>query len=157
MKTQANNDPAWVSRMANLEDNSEISVGGLAHEVGLFDGPAAPASAKSALAKLIELRRRERRLTVEQLAARAEVETAELVDIELGRVDAPQLRTVAKLADVLELPAQKLMQLSGSVIPKNARFTEAVVRFAAKSVPVHHLSREEREALDEFVKFLAEP
>jgi HTH-type transcriptional regulator, competence development regulator len=156
-KTRSNNDPAWVRRMAELEDNSELSVGGLAHELGMFDVPETPAPvAKSAFAKLIELRRRELRLTVEQLASRAEVETAELVGIELGKVDTPELRTVAKLATVLKLPAQKLMQLSGLATPKNARFAEAVVRFAAKSEPVDKLSREEHEALEEFVKFLAE-
>jgi HTH-type transcriptional regulator, competence development regulator len=159
MKTQANNnDPAWVRRMAELDDNSELTVGGLAHELGMFEGPAAPTPlAKSAFAKLIELRRRERHLTVEQLAARAEVGMAELVGIELGKVDAPELLTVAKLAAVLELPAQKLMQLSGTVMPKNARFAEAVVRFAARSEPVNQLSPEEHDALKEFVKFLAEP
>jgi HTH-type transcriptional regulator, competence development regulator len=157
MKTRANNDPAWIRRMAELEDNSELSVGGLAHELGMFDVPKTPSLvAKSAFAKLIELRRRELRLTVEQLATRADVDTAELVGIELGNVDTPELRTVAKLATALKLPAQKLIQLSGLVTPKNARFAEAVVRFAAKSEPVDKLSRGEHEALEEFVKFLAE-
>jgi transcriptional regulator with XRE-family HTH domain len=156
-KTRANNDPAWVRRMAELEDNTDLSVGGLAHEVGMFDVPemAAPV-AKSAFAKLVELRRRELRLTVEELAARAEVDTADLVGIELGKADVPELRTVAKLAAVLKLPAHKLLELSGLVTPKSARFAEAVVRFAAKSEPVDKLSREEHDALEEFVKFLAE-
>jgi HTH-type transcriptional regulator, competence development regulator len=157
MKTRANNDPAWTRRMAELEDGGEVTVGGLAQEVGMFDVSLTPAPvAKSAFAKLIELRRRELRLSVEQLAERAEVDIAELVGIELSEVDVPELRTVAKLAKVLKLPAQKLVELSGLATPKNARFAEAVVRFAAKSESIDKLSREEHEALEEFVKFLAE-
>jgi len=134
-----------------------MTVGGLAQEASLFEVSLTPAPvAKSAFAKLIELRRRELRLSVAQLAERAEVDVADLLGIELGKDDVPELRTIAKLAQALKLPAQKLVELSGLAIPKNARFAEAVVRFAAKSEPVDKLSREEHEALEEFVKFLAE-
>ena len=99
MKTHPNHDPTWVRRMADLENNSDLSVGGLAHEVGMFrpEEPPAPV-AKSAFARLIEFRRRDLRLTVEQLAERAEVDTAEVVSIELGKIEQPELRTVARLA-----------------------------------------------------------
>jgi transcriptional regulator with XRE-family HTH domain len=157
MKTKANNNPAWIRRMAELEDGCDMTVGGLAQEAGLFNVSVTPAQvAKSAFAKLIELRRREQRLSVEQLAERAEVDVADLLSIELDKVDVPELRTIAKLAKALKLPAQKLVELSGLATPKNARFAEAVVRFAAKSEPVDKLSRGEHEALEEFVKFLAE-
>lgn len=63
MKTQANSDPAWVNRMADVEDGSEFSVGGLIQELGMFRVPVAPAPvAKSAFAMLIEFRRRALRL-----------------------------------------------------------------------------------------------
>jgi HTH-type transcriptional regulator, competence development regulator len=157
MKTLANNDPAWVNRMADLEDGTEFSVGGLAHEVGMFGVPEAPAPVtRSAFAKLVELRRRALRMSVEELAESADVDVAELVSIELDKAEVPELRTVAKLAKALALPAQRLVELSGLATPRDARFSEAVVRFAAKSESVEKLSRTEMEALEEFVKFLAE-
>ena len=107
MKTQANNNPAWVNRMADIEDGTEFSVGGLAHEVGMFHVLEAPAPVtQSAFAKLVELRRRALRLSVEALAEAADVDVAELVSIELGKAEVPELRTVAKLAKALKLPAQ---------------------------------------------------
>jgi transcriptional regulator with XRE-family HTH domain len=157
MKTQANNGPAWVNRMAGVEDGSELSVGGLAQELGMFRVPEAPAPvAKSAFAKLIEFRRRALRLSVEDLAKAADVDVAELVGIEIGKVDAPELRTVAKLAKALKLPGQRLVELSGLATPRDARFSDAVVRFAARSESVEKLSPTELEALEEFVKFLAQ-
>ena len=157
MKTPPNENIAWLQRMAEVEDNAELTVGGLAHELGLPSAHSAPLPvAKSAFAKLIGLRRREMRLTVEDLAHRADVSVAEVVSIELGQLDTPEPRTVFKLASVLKLPAQKLMQLSGLAMPKDTRFSDAVVRFAARSEPVDKLSKEEHAALEEFVKFLAE-
>lgn len=157
MKIPPNQDIAWLRRMADVEDNAELTVGGLAHELGLLGAHTAPAPvAKSAFAKLIGLRRREMRLTVEDLAQRADVGVAEVVSIELGQLETPEPRTVFKLAAVLKLPAQKLMQMSGLAVPKDTRFSDAVVRFAARSEPVDKLSKEEHAALEEFVKFLAE-
>jgi transcriptional regulator with XRE-family HTH domain len=156
MKTQPNNDSKWINRMADIEDGSELSVGGLAHELGMFRVPEAPAPvAKSAFAKLIELRRRALRLSVEALAKSADIDVGELVGLELGTLEAPELRTVAKLAKALNLPVQRLIELSGLASPRNPQFSDAVVRFAARSESVEKLSRNEMEALEEFVKFLA--
>jgi transcriptional regulator with XRE-family HTH domain len=158
MKTQPNQDTSWLRRMAEVEDNAELSVGGLAHELGMLGAAtAAPTPVvKSAFAKLVGLRRRDMRLTVEQLAERAEVDVAEVVSIELGQLDQPEPRTVFKLAGALKLPAQKLMQVSGLAVPRDTRFNDAVVRFAARSEPIEKLSKEEHAALEEFVRFLAE-
>jgi transcriptional regulator with XRE-family HTH domain len=157
MKTQLNQDATWLRRMAEVEDNAELSVGGLAQELGMFGPHAAPTPvAKSAFAKLVGLRRRDMRLTVEQLAERAEVDVADVISIELGQPEQPEPRTVFKLAGALKLPAQKLMQMSGLAVPRDTRFTDAVVRFAARSEPIDKLSKEEHAALEEFVRFLAE-
>lgn len=157
MKTQPNQDATWLRRMAEVEDNADLSVGGLAHEIGVLGSHAAPTPVvKSAFARLVGLRRRDLRMTVEQLAERAEVDVADVVSIELGELDQPEPRTVFKLAGALKLPAPKLMQVSGLAVPRDTRFNDAVVRFAARSEPVDKLSKEEHAALEEFVRFLAE-
>jgi transcriptional regulator with XRE-family HTH domain len=161
MKTHPTTNTDWLLRMAAAENNTELSVGGLARELGMFEQqPESVESAtiprKGAFSRLIGLRRREQRLTVEQLAERADVELVELLDIEHGTLPAPpDVRTVYKLATTLKLPEQPLMQLAGLAQPKDDTFGEAAVRFAARSEPVDKLSREEHQALEEFVKFLA--
>lgn len=157
MNTPSNRNDNWLLKMADIEDNCELAAGGLAHELGMLArSRAAPSVARTAFAKLIELRRRERRLSVEQLAQRADIDLGEVVGLERGDACTPEPRTVYKLAAVLELPEEKLMQLSGLTKAKDARFAEEAVRFAARSEPVDKLSREEHDALEEFVKFLAE-
>jgi HTH-type transcriptional regulator, competence development regulator len=160
MKTELSTNKNWLLRMAEAEDNCELAVGGLAHDVGLFEQPQDQSFApptKSAFARLIELRRREQRLSVEQLAERADVELPELLDIVHGELSSPpEVRTVFNLATALKLPEQRLMQLAGLAEPKDEGFTEAAVRFAARSESIDKLTREEHKALEEFVKFLAE-
>ncbi|HKI37051.1 MAG TPA: hypothetical protein VKA46_34680 [Gemmataceae bacterium] len=49
-----------------------------------------------------------------------------------------------------------LLELAGFVEARDSRLREATVRFAAHSEPVADLLPEEREALEEYVKALAE-
>lgn len=158
MNTPINHRDNWLLKMADIEDNCELAVGGLAHEFGMLapSPGAAPSVARTAFAKLIELRRRERRLSVEQLAQRADIDLGEVVSLERGDACKPEPRTVYKLAAVLALPEDTLMQLSGLTEPKDSRFAEEAIRFAARSEPINKLSREEHDALEEFVKFLSE-
>jgi transcriptional regulator with XRE-family HTH domain len=93
---------------------------------------------------------------VEQLAQRVDIDLGEVLGIERGDSCTPEPRTVYKLATLLDLPEEKLMQLSGLTKPKDSRFAEEAVRFAARSEPVDKHYREEHDALEEFVKFLAE-
>ena len=159
MKTQPNTNKEWLLRMADAEDNCELAVGGLAHELGLLEQPEqsfAPPT-RGAFARLIELRRREQRLSVEELAEKADVELPELLDIEHGELTSPpEVRTVFNLATTLKLPQQRLMQLAGLAEAKDEGFRDAAVRFAARSESIDKLTREEHRALEEFVKFLAE-
>ena len=141
-----------------MENGDDLAVGGLAHEVGMFAevGMPAPQANKTAFANLIALRRREQRLSVEQLAEKADVELLDLLYIERGDSDAPNARTVFKLAMTLNLPEQSLMKLAGLTVGKDATFDQEAVRFAARSQPVDKLSREEHRVLEEYVKFLAQ-
>jgi transcriptional regulator with XRE-family HTH domain len=109
-----------------------------------------------AFAKLVELRRRQCRLSAEDLAVRADVNLEAIVSIERGEGSIPEPRTVHQIAQVLKLPERRLLQLAGLVEAKDSRFREATVRFAARSEPIEDLRPEELEALEEYVKVLAE-
>jgi transcriptional regulator with XRE-family HTH domain len=154
-KVELNTKKEWLLRNAAEDDNSSLSVGGLAHTLGVLQAPdPMDAAAKTAFAKLVEFRRRERGLTVEALAGKANVELADLIALENDGNAMPEPGMVFKLAEVLELPPQRLMQLSGLMESKDDGFKNAVVRFAARSKPVEVLSKEEHEALAELVKIM---
>jgi HTH-type transcriptional regulator, competence development regulator len=151
-----NDNPAWLLAKAEEEGNDIISVGGLLHTLAVEEGPAETLQMeRTALAKLVELRRRQLRLTPEQLADMANVDLDDIVRIEQGDLTSPEPRTIHLVSQVLKLPERALMQLAGLVKPTDARFRTEAVRFAARSEPVANLLPEEHEALEEFVKYLA--
>lgn len=157
MKTKMNNSQEWLLRKAAEEDNCPLSVGGLTHELGVrpVAGPPVPLAA-TALSKLVELRRRELGMSVEQLAEGSKIDVAEVVSIEEGIRLNPEPRTIYNLAGTLRLSSKRLMELAGLVEVRDEKFSRATVKFAAQSEPMEKLTKEEREALQEFVRFFAE-
>jgi transcriptional regulator with XRE-family HTH domain len=152
-----NPDAAWLRAKAEEEDNGVVSVGGLVCTLARNEEESkAQLAERVALAKLVELRRRQYRLSAEALAKKAEVDLEDVLSIERGEGTVPGLQAVHRLAQALELPEPRLLELAGLVPAKDARFREASVRFAARSEPVAILLPEEREALEEFVGLLAE-
>jgi HTH-type transcriptional regulator, competence development regulator len=152
-----NTDRQWLKRQAELEDNCLVSVGGLISAVEELEHRSTGVElTRPAFVRLLELRRRECRLTLDQVSAQLDVELGELVGIENDERYKPTPRTVHKLAQFLRVPAQKLLVLSGLVQAKDAQFQAEALRFAARSQPVEELSGEEHQALEEYVKFLCE-
>lgn len=152
------NDREWLLKMAAEEDNAALSVGGLGAELSNVAQDeqlqAAQRPGISALSKVIELRRRERRLSIEQLAKQADVDIEDMVDIESGACVDIEPRTLFQLSQVLKLPGQKLLVLSGLVESNDEALNQAIVRFAARSKNIRDLTKEEHEALEDFVRFL---
>jgi len=107
-----------------------------------------------AFGTLIEFMRRDRRLSVEQLASAARVEVAELVKIEFDPKYVPHPRSVHQLARFFDLPQRALLKLSNVTTVHNIQLRDAAYRFAANSSKIAELSREERVAMTEFVEFL---
>ena len=115
---------------------------------------AAPQTPVCVFGSLIQLLRREKRLTLEKLAEKSQVDIRELVNIEQDPDYEPRPRTVHQLAGVLGLPKRTLVKLSNLAHVHDEELTGAAVRFAARSSSITELSREERQALAEFVRFL---
>ena len=151
----------WLVKRAEQEDRHFISVGGLISRIDpewQAEVSATPLveATKAAFVRLLQLARRERRLTLEALADKADVDLAELVKIETDESFKPTPRTVHQLAAFLKLPAKKLMVLAGLSQVKDFGLQQASVRFAARSEPVEDLTPEEHAAFEEYVKFLNE-
>jgi transcriptional regulator with XRE-family HTH domain len=156
-----NRDRNWLAKRADQEDKHFISVGGLISQVDPawqadVSGMPDVETTRTAFVRLLQLARRERRLSLEQLAQKADVDLAELVKIEAAEEFTPTLRTIHQLASFLSLPAKKLMALAGLLQVKDPSLQQASVRFAARSEPVEDVSPEEHAALEEYVKFLNE-
>lgn len=146
--------PEWLREMADFEDSCRsISVGGMAADLGMLGAP--PAESHGVFGRLIEFARRSKGLSVEQLAEQADVDLAEIVEIERKQNAVPQLRTVYQLANALKLPAGKLVEVAGLATTR-PEISNAALRFAARSEPTTTLSPAEREAFEEFVKVLVQ-
>lgn len=147
----------WFRRMAEFESTCEsTSVGGFAHDLGMLRRPDdAVGLRKTALGRLIELARRNAGLSLEDLAKRARVELSDLVELECGEPDTVEPRTIQCLCEALELPKEGVMELAGLTQVRDSSLGHAAVRFAAHAKGIERLTREERQALEEFVKDLA--
>jgi transcriptional regulator with XRE-family HTH domain len=153
-----NRDAAWLRAKAEGEDNGIVSVGGLVCALARREGESkAQLAERVALAKLVELRRRQYRLSAEALAKKADVDLEDVLSIERGEGAVPGPQAVHRLAQALELPEPRLLELAGHVPTRDGRLRAATVRFAARAEPVALLLPEEREALEEFVGVLAGP
>jgi HTH-type transcriptional regulator, competence development regulator len=161
MTMKFNKDRNWLIKRAEQEDQHFISVGGLISRIDpewQADVSSVPnvEATKTAFVRLLQLARRERRLSLEQLAQKVDVDLGELVKIEADESFKPTPRTIHRLAEFLKLPAKKLMVLAGLLQVKDFGLQQASVRFAARSEPVEDVSPEEHAALEEYVKFLNE-
>src|SRR5438067_13336131 len=113
-----NVDRTWYERNVGLEEGAEVSAGPLTPDTLMAElahvrGQRECGGTRQALAWLINLRRRERQLSLEGLAEKADIDLRELWCIEQAEEMDLAPRTVYQLAEVLHLPAAKLMQLSG--------------------------------------------
>lgn len=145
-------------RLADLEEGMSITAGTL--DTDAFYRRVESQRAESAkdtpllaiLGEFLNLARRARKLSPENLAKKIDLDVLTLLQIEDGKV-VPEPRIVSLLAKILEIPAGKLMQLAGHTQLLDRQLSEAACAFAmrSKSKP---LDSEEQEALHEFVKAL---
>lgn len=149
-----------IHLIAELEEGVSVTAGSL--DIDAFyrrverqlasaqsDG-SSPASVL-AFSKFLNLARRERGLTIEQLAEQIDADALEVLQIEEG-TKMPEPRIVANLAKALRVLPGRLMQLAGHV-DADKQVVSAAYAFATRSNS-KPLEPEERDALNEFVKAL---
>ena len=159
MKIEVSKD--WCLRMAQQEGDAEIGAGRLATDP-VFDGKRIPPDVDQeegpnvAFGRFVNLMRRQRGMSLERLADIADVDMADLVEIESNPYHRPELRTAYQLANYFKIPRAGLMQVAGLAAPKDARVFSEGVRFAARSESTAKLTPEEGAALEAFVAVLSE-
>jgi transcriptional regulator with XRE-family HTH domain len=107
-----------------------------------------------AFGTLIRLKRRESRLSVQQLASKLDVELEEIRNVEHDPHYRARPRTIILFAKFFDLPPSELIKLAGVVAVNDGVFQEKALKFAAHSDDVGGLDKDERELLNSFVRFL---
>lgn len=92
---------------------------------------------------------------MEKLAELANVDLCEVLNIEEAPEYKAEPRTVCQLAHVLQLPEDRVLELSGNTVARDEQLREDAVRFAASAQSLEKLSAVEKQALEHFVKRLA--
>jgi len=156
----------WLTKHAERDDKVDVSAGVFSidmlkyqqqhsQRVSSIDASAED-DPRPAFGKLINLWRRKKGWRMEDLAEKAKIDLAELIEIERDMHYTPEPRTVYQLSRTLGLSNERLLQLSGNVIARDHTLGQEAVRFAARSESVEKLNKDEQRALEEFVKFLSE-
>lgn len=151
----------WFEDRISTEDNCEVGAGAAPeepaaeHELRVVQHPEDEFVETYAFGTLVAMLRRDRMLSVEELAKDARISAADLLNIEVDPKYVPSPRAVHQLAEYFHIPQRSLLKLANVTIVHNDRLRDAAVRFAASSSQVMKLSREERAALTEFVDFLS--
>ena len=157
MKIEVTKD--WCKIMALREGDAEVGAGFIAVDP-IINGQTAPESgfdeSRLALGRFVHLMRRQRKLSLEQLADDADVDVGELMSIEMDAHNLPDPRTIYQLANLFGVSQKKLMALSGLTKPKDISYVEEAVRYAARSETIEELSAEEHAALDGLILVLSE-
>jgi transcriptional regulator with XRE-family HTH domain len=150
----------WMAR-ARREGDAIVGAGLLAFDPTPDERPlggqvAAVEETRIAFGKFVNLMRRRRGLSMEQLAQAADLDASELLVIEDDVHHVPDPRTVFRLAETFKVSQRRLMQLAGLAAANDAGFRQEAVRFAARSESVQKLTPEESSALEAFVVVLSE-
>ncbi len=154
MRAQLEPKEEWFRKAAEAEDNGIVSVGGMAVRIAALERRERHPELK-ALGKLLELRRREKGLTVEEVARRAEVTAAALEALERGLRLLDTRDVIGAVAKALDLPAEKLLAAAGLNGSPDPELSSAVLRFAAAAQPAGRLSPSEEAALKQILNALA--
>ena len=151
--------PDWCLAMAELEIGHEVGAGMTALDplvtaaAGSLDNSD---ESRLALGRFVSLARRRERLSLEDLATRADVDVGELLSIERDTQHLPETRTIYQLANVFGVSQRKLMGLSGLTKQKDVKYVDEAIRYAARSESIALLTSEEAAALEGLIAVLSE-
>ena len=150
----------WCLAAAELERGVTPGAGALAMRPYVqgetMEAEAAIEDSRIAFGRFVHLMRRQRRLSIEKLAEEADLDIGELMSIEEDAHHTPEPRTIYQLASIFHVSQGRLMELAGLVRPKDVRFMQEAVRYAARSESVEALSSDEQAALDGLITVLSE-
>lgn len=149
----------WCAEKGQVEAGAEIGAGTLGIDPLLSSDEGRVAvldESRIAFGRFVHLNRRKLKLSLEAMAETADIEIAELMNIEHDASYEPEPRTIYQLANAFRVDQKKLMELSGLAKPKNTSYIEEAVRYAARSESLEDLSEQELAALEAMVSVLSE-
>jgi len=139
----------WFEKHVTAEESDDALAGFpgfLAHRSTHGKVPSVP------FGSFVSMLRRRENLTLDELAARAEVDVSELQQIEAN--EEPEPSVVHQLAVAFDLPPKELMRFSGLTSPRSSVAREDAVPYAAHSANVGKLSPDESALLDALIREL---
>lgn len=109
---------------------------------------------REAFHRVVQMLRRSRGLSIDDLAEKTQIDRTELVALERNPAYRPSPLTLHRLSEFFGVPDRKLAVLAGAIreVPEDLR--QHAARFAAQSNSFSKLTKEEQRVLDEFVGFL---
>lgn len=102
----------------------------------------------------LQMLRREHGLTVDALASTTGIDRVEILAMERNNAYRPTPLTIHRLSGFYGIPERRMLEFAGAVKDVPTAFAEKVSNFAAQSESFAKLTHEEKNALDEFMKFL---
>lgn len=109
---------------------------------------------REAFHRVVQMLRKARGLTIDDLAKHAGIDRGELVALERNPAYRPSPMTLHRLGQFFDIPDRKLAVLAGAIRDVPEEFRERASRFAAQSDSFSQLTKEEKRVLDDFVGFL---
>jgi len=159
---------AFLERAFEAEDGC-VSVGGMAHELGMLKPPAGEHLRKTTpdkgtsykherrmLSEFVELSRREQKLSVEAFANKANLGVEEVLQLEDPAAPSPEPRVIFEVARYLNADTKKLMELAGHTVSVDNTLEQEVIRIAACVSGSKPLDKDEQNMLRELAKLLLE-
>lgn len=113
-------------------------------------------SLRQAFQLLMKLLRKKAGLNVEQFAHKVGIEPYSVIELEQNISHRPSPIMLFKLSNFYKIPQIKLNFLAGATKEIPSELQNQASQFAAQSDSFAKLTKEEKELLDEFVKFLRE-
>jgi transcriptional regulator with XRE-family HTH domain len=101
----------------------------------------------------LQLLRRRKGLTIDDLVQETGIDHDELVSMERGGT-VPEPLVLDRLSSFYDVPRNQMLRLAGVVRDVDEDFLEHASRFAAQSESFDKLTREERKAVDDYLGFL---
>ena len=146
--------------LAVATDDGCVAVGGLAAKLGLLQSPQPVETSEQkegieAIAKLVQLSRRESGMDYERFAGKMGIEVSEIRDLE-SSCSIPEPRVLYKLSTALKLSYHKLLVLAGHRKERMEWLEQEKLKFAASSGPMDKLTKAESQALQDFIRALHE-
>ena len=151
----------WYERKIANEGDVEIGAGlpEVQNASHTTDSPRRQAQSEFvqhyAFGTLVQLLRRGKMLSVEELAEATHIAPEVIVRIEGDPHSDIQPDIAGRLASFFELPENAIVRLSRSKVAQDAELRNAMIRFASRTSTFKKLSHDEQSAVEEFVEFLS--